>query len=205
MGAMRDLNSDELRKLLNAFRGPTAARNRALLTLGIQTGFRVSEILSLDTDQVLGRDKFTVERRRMKGRCRSVTKPIPPQSRAAIEECLRSYPGPRVAKGRPLFQTPSGDRLSRHGAYAAILRAGKAAGIDLSGLGTHSMRKTYATRAYGAFVARLAAGERLEPMRMVQNALGHASIASTEAYLRPPEGVAFELLEALEGMFDEDA
>jgi integrase len=55
---------------------------------------------------------------------------------------------------------------------------------ELAGqLGTHSMRKTFANRVDRLACERRQAGAPVDPLRIVQRALGHKNINSTLSYL----------------------
>ena len=47
MKGTRPLNNDEIRRVSTAFTGTFEVRNRALFMLGVSTGGRISELLSL--------------------------------------------------------------------------------------------------------------------------------------------------------------
>ena len=47
MKGTRPLDNDEIRRLSAAFTGTNAVRNRGLFMLGVSTGGRISELLSL--------------------------------------------------------------------------------------------------------------------------------------------------------------
>jgi integrase len=48
----RPLTNGEIANVLNAFTGAYAARDRALFVLGLKSGFRISEMLSLRVSDV---------------------------------------------------------------------------------------------------------------------------------------------------------
>ena len=53
MKGCRPLDKNELSRLKTAFTGRMAVRNKALFFLGVNTGFRISELLSLRLRDVL--------------------------------------------------------------------------------------------------------------------------------------------------------
>jgi Phage integrase family len=71
MKGCRALTDDEVARVIQAFRGTYAARDRALFVLGIKTGFRIAELLSLRMGDVWQHgqflDRVAVLRRYMKG------------------------------------------------------------------------------------------------------------------------------------------
>jgi integrase len=67
---------------------PYAARNKALFILGVRSGFRISEILSLTVGDVLQHgkvmDHVTVARKHMKKKTEGRGVPLHPEARAAL-------------------------------------------------------------------------------------------------------------------------
>jgi integrase len=70
MRGCRPLTDSEIALVSRSFGGTYAARDRALFIVGIKTGFRIAELLSLQVGDVwqYGRvvDQVTVERAHMK-------------------------------------------------------------------------------------------------------------------------------------------
>jgi integrase len=71
MKGSRPLSDEEVALVAKSFGGVYAKRNRAMFLVGIRTGFRISEILSLRVGDVQQHGKIlgaiTVQRRHMKG------------------------------------------------------------------------------------------------------------------------------------------
>jgi integrase len=174
-----------------SFSGVFAARNQALFIVGLRTGFRISELLSLTMGEVLAHGKIlehvTVRRKHMKGgkagKSSGRTVPLHPEARAALSVWLEIL-GKRL-KGDldpaiPVFCSRVKDAttglrraVSREQAWKILHEAFEA--CELSGkLGTHSLRKTFANRVY-EWLNR--------DLLKTQHALGHKSITSTTAYL----------------------
>lgn len=173
------LTVDEVAALLDAVEpdGPLGLRDRALLELLYGAGLRVSEALGLDLeDLALARGRVRVTG---KGdRQRQV--PIGDAAADAIatwlggprDALMEARPGVRApARGGPLFVGARGARMGRMEAWRAIRRAASAAGIrqDVS---PHTLRHSFATHL-------LECGADL---RVVQELLGHATIATTQLY-----------------------
>lgn len=147
------------------------ARNpleECLIALGLKTGFRISELLSLTWEQVLNgdmvRNTISVNRRNMKGKVKSRSVVLHAEAKEAIEKLMHS-----------LGYKPEGKllRLNRHQALRIIKRLAQQAQIEGS-VCLHSMRKTFGTRIYKASNNNLI---------IAQKALGHVSVSSTQAYL----------------------
>ncbi|PVE91584.1 site-specific tyrosine recombinase XerD [Microbacterium sp. TPD7012] len=166
------LTIDQVERLLAAPspEAPVGIRDRALLELLYATGARVSEAIGLDVDDLAHGD---VLRLRGKGSKERIV-PIGSFARDAVDAYLtRVRPG-LAAKGRAssrLFLGARGAPLSRQSAWLIIRAAAEAAQIT-SEVSPHTLRHSFATHLLqgGADV------------RVVQELLGHASVATTQIY-----------------------
>lgn len=166
------LTIDQVERLLAApsAEEPIGIRDRALLELLYATGARVSEAVGLDVDDVSHGD---VLRLRGKGSKERIV-PVGSYARAAVDAYLtRVRPG-LAAKGRAsarLFLGARGAPLSRQSAWLVIRDAAERAQI-MSEVSPHTLRHSFATHLLqgGADV------------RVVQELLGHASVATTQIY-----------------------
>lgn len=149
---------------------PLGIRDRALLELLYATGARVSEAVGLDVDDLAHGD---VLRLRGKGSKERIV-PVGSYARAALDAYLtRVRPG-LAAKGRAsarLFLGARGAPLSRQSAWLVIRAAAERAQITAE-VSPHTLRHSFATHLLqgGADV------------RVVQELLGHASVATTQIY-----------------------
>ena len=165
---------------------PASLRDRALLELLYATGARVSEAVSLNVDDLLGSgspdEGGTADLIRLFGKgSKQRIVPVGSYARAALDAYLvRSRPLLSV-RGRAtpaLFLGMRGARLSRQNAWlvirAAAERAHLAEELGEHGISPHSLRHSFATHLLqgGADV------------RVVQELLGHASVATTQIYTR---------------------
>lgn len=166
------LTIDQVERLLSAPSGddPLGIRDRALLELLYATGARVSEAVGLDVDDLAHGD---VLRLRGKGSKERIV-PIGSFARTAVDAYLtRVRPG-LAAKGRAsarLFLGARGAPLSRQSAWLVIRAAAEQAQITAE-VSPHTLRHSFATHLLqgGADV------------RVVQELLGHASVATTQIY-----------------------
>lgn len=144
-------------------------RDRALMEVVYGTGLRVSEAMGLRVEEVhLEQAAFRVTGKR--GKTRVV--PIPRHTIPWIEKYLTEV-RPRLVR-RPVASLFLGDRgaaLSRQSAYGILEKHRRYAGIPQA-VSPHTLRHTYA-------VHLVRGGADL---RVVQELLGHASIATTQVY-----------------------
>lgn len=175
--------------MLRTFEGRTFEyRNKSMVALGICTGFRINELLSLKVNDILYqgtvKDQLYVPKRLMKGDHSRYPKKIYPEAKKYLgiwyEQIRKKY---KATKRSYYFISRKGGRITNHHAWEIMKSAAKDAGIDPSGVGTHSLRKTFASRVYDYWLERSNEGARVEPMRMVQMELGHADIKDTYSYL----------------------
>lgn len=172
------LTIEQVEALLAATDGddPARLRDKALLELLYATGARVSEAVALNVDDLIGEDGTAdVVRLFGKGGKQRIV-PVGSYARAALDAYLVRARPLMSAHGRAtpaLFLGVRGARLSRQNAWLIIRTAGERArlGVELS---PHSMRHSFATHLLqgGADV------------RVVQELLGHASVATTQIYTR---------------------
>ncbi|NOG70833.1 tyrosine-type recombinase/integrase [Roseicella sp. DB1501] len=117
---------------------------------------------------------------------------------ALVKRRRKSEPGYRVSTA--LFLNSKGDPVSRARLSAAFAAAFRAAG--LSGTG-HWLRHTFAMTMLVRLQKQAATTPDLNPLKIVQVLLGHASIQSTAIYLRCVEFHADTLAESLAYLYGE--
>ncbi len=159
---------------------PESQRDKAMLELMYATGLRVTELVQLDTSDVsLESDPVTV---RCQGKGdRERVLPIPQRSADELRQYMfkvrRRMAKDRVEKsddGRqryPLFVNRRGERLTRQGFWLILKNYAQMAGLG-GEITPHTLRHTYATHMLSGGM----------PLRYVQDALGHASISTTQVY-----------------------
>jgi integrase len=172
------LTKKELNLALKNLRGRWRWRNRALLILGVRTGLRISELLSLRVGQVHDGEKILprlyLNRQDSKGKRTGSSMVIHPRAAAALEKWIGSPLGPTQPE-EWLFpsQRHPGQHMQRHTGWHVLHQAFLAAGV--TGMaGTHCMRKTFADNvriALGGDIYRLS------------KAMRHTSPFTTLAYL----------------------
>lgn len=190
MRGSRPLTADETRRVKESFSGRMAERNRAIFSLGINTGFRISEMLSLTIGDVLEetghiKDRVTVARRNMKRARSGRTVLLNKQSKAALRRWLvvlqrKGF----IHRDDFIFYSDKkpGRPITRTHAWSIMHEQYKKCGLT-GKLGTHAMRKTFANNVFEFFLDMAAKGKRIEPFRSTSKALGHTDINSTDKYL----------------------
>lgn len=142
-------------------------RNRAILELMYSSGCRVSEVAQLDLDEMVEGGWVRIRGKGSKERL----VPVGSFAQRAIDAYLvRSRPLLAAKAGGPaLFLNQRGSRLSRQSIWEIIQSAGEVCGLKVS---PHSLRHSFATHLI----------EGGADVRVVQELLGHASVATTQIY-----------------------
>jgi integrase/recombinase XerD len=155
---------------------PAALRDRALLEVLYGTGARISEAVGLDLDDV-DLDDGLVRLHGKGGKQRVV--PLGSFAAAALSAYLVRGRPALIAPGAgaktdpaAVFRNSRGGRLSRQSGWLVLRSAARAAGIPDGAVSPHTLRHSFATHLLdgGADV------------RVVQELLGHASVATTQIY-----------------------
>lgn len=179
-GLPKALSEEEVERLLAAVTGddPAARRDRAILEMLYGTGMRISELVGLSLGD-LAMDEGVV---RVLGKgAKERLVPVGRFARQALEAWLAAAGRGAVAPERwarrgdseAVFLNARGGRLSRQGAWGIIRRYGDRVGLG-DRLTPHVLRHSCATHMldHGADI------------RVVQELLGHASIATTQVYTK---------------------
>lgn len=179
-GLPKALSEAEIEALLGAVAGddPLARRDRAIIEVLYGAGLRVSEVVGLGLDSLMLAEgmmrvtgKGSKERVVPVGRCaaQALEAWLGPGGRASLA------PGrwARRSDAEAVFLNARGARLSRQSAWAVVCRYGRAVGLD-GRLSPHVLRHSCATHMldHGADI------------RVVQELLGHASVATTQVYTK---------------------
>lgn len=170
------LRGDEVDALFAApdVEKPDGLRDRAILELLYATGMRVSEIASLNVDNIGGGDELRIIGKRRKERI------------VIVAEESREWALRYAREGRPrllaeesaekaLFLNKYGGRLTVR-SVQRMLKKHIATAALAKNITPHSLRHTFATHL-------LSAGADL---RSVQELLGHASLSTTQIYTHIP-------------------
>ena len=166
------ISVEAVERVIAATEGPSPERmrDRAIIELLYGAGLRVSELTGLDVDD------FDLEAASVRvfgkgGKEREV--PVGGMAKIACEEYLvRARPAMAKASSRAaLFLNHRGGRLSRQSCGRLLARYAQMAGLE-RGLSPHTLRHSFATHLL----------EGGADVRVVQELLGHASVATTQIY-----------------------
>jgi integrase len=182
MQGMRPLSDEELNLISKSFGGAYATRNKALFTLMLKTGYRVTEALSLRIKDVYQGGKMVnvvnVARKNMKKKTAGRNVPLHDCAKEAlfiwIKELLAEGAMPEtfifVSKKSIYINKP----MSRVCAWQILNEVYEANGIE-SGVGCHGLRKSFAVRVY----------EKVgHDLLKTKRALGHENVNNTVKYLQ---------------------
>jgi integrase/recombinase XerD len=158
---------------------PRLLRDRALLEFLYATGARISEATGLDVDELrLDSPDYPVVRLVGKGGKHRLV-PVGSYAARALEAYLvRGRPAlaaasKRVSVSPAVFLNARGGRLTRQGAWAVLRAAAGRAHLDPEpGISPHTLRHSFATHLLDGGA----------DIRVVQELLGHASVATTQIY-----------------------
>jgi integrase/recombinase XerD len=167
------LTLTEVERLLDAPLGsnsPKNLRDVTLLNILYETGMRVTEVVSIQLEDVdLQRSMLSSPTRQ--GDAREI--PIEQPTHALLVEYLADG-RPQLAKDkveRALFLNHRGEKLTRQGLWLIIKGYARQAGLNTE-VTPHTLRHSFA-------VHRLSKGSKLED---IQRLLGHANISTTQIY-----------------------
>ena len=181
MKGTRPLDNDEIRSVSTCFTGTFKVRNLCLFMLGVSTGGRISELLSLTIGDVYqNRAAVTdllFEKSIVKGGEVSRAVPMNADGRRAIDKLIEWHRQhyQNTDDSRPLFPSRHNSGtvpMHRQTAHAVLKNAFIAAGLN-GKLATHSLRKSFAQRLY----------DKSGDIYLVQALLGHKNISTTQKYL----------------------
>ena len=149
---------------------PVRVRDRAMLELLYATGARISELINLDLDDLVDP---TLVRLFGKGSKERIV-PVGGYAQRALDAYLVRTRPTLVGQGKgtpALFLNQRGGRLSRQSAWQIISEAARVA--ELPGeISPHTFRHSFATHLL----------EGGADVRVVQELLGHSSVATTQIY-----------------------
>jgi len=168
------LTVEQMEQLLNAanLSKPEGMRDRALMELLYGGGLRVSELVSLNVEQVdLGSGEILVRGKGAKERVVLIGEPAIEALRNYLASGRPRLFGTRVRMTKAIFINRFGARLTERSVQIRLTEMAKKAGLGKK-VHPHILRHTFATHL-------LDGGADL---RVVQELLGHANLSSTQIY-----------------------
>lgn len=164
------LSLDDSKTLLQAINGPYKERDYAILMLFLNCGLRLSELVSINIDNING-DILRVIGKGNKERTVYLNK--------ACINSINEYLKVRIHNGikeddkNALFISRNKKRISPRTVQVIVKKYIKAAGLDDKKYSTHKLRHTAATLMYKYGNVDI---------RALQQILGHKSVATTQIY-----------------------
>lgn len=172
------LTLDESLKLLESVPAdsPTYARDYCILTLFLNCGMRLAELVGIDLNDV-SQDltKLTVTGKGSKMRVVYLNAAC----RSALSAYLAVRQSEAMAHGKPiidknaLFLSSRNKRISRESVQKLVYKYLKLAGLEGRGISVHKLRHTAATLMYN---------EGNVDVRTLMNVLGHEQLTTTQIY-----------------------
>lgn len=195
MKGTRPLDNKEIRNVSKCFDGKYEVRNRSLFMIGVSTGGRISELLSLVISDVWQNERpvtdLLFDKSIVKGKEHSRAVPVNIDGREAIGHLIQWHKQTykNTDAHRPLFpsRNKNGNKpIDRQTAHEALKTAFMQAGLN-GKVASHSLRKTFAQRCY----------DHSADIYLVQELLGHKHVATTQKYIGVNYKTARETVEAI--------
>ncbi len=160
----------DIERLLAAPLGdePAAARDRAILETLYGGGLRITELITLDVDDV---DLVDGTVRAWGKGAKERIVPVGRVAREAIDAWLVRGRPALAPEGPQLYCNQRGGRLTRQGAWKIVKAAAEDAGLS-DAVSPHTLRHSFATHLV----------DNGADVRVVQELLGHASVNTTQVY-----------------------
>lgn len=164
----RYLNIDESKQLLSSVDGQYSARDYAILTLFLNCGLRLSELVGINLNNIKN-NTLTVIGKGDKERMI----PLNAACIQAIDNYKKVRPVEGVKDKNALFLSERKQRISKSTVQYIVKKYITSAGLDPKRYSTHKLRHTAATLMYRYGQVDI---------RSLQELLGHESISTTEIY-----------------------
>lgn len=164
----RYLNIEESLSLLNRVDGSNKERDFAIITLFLNCGMRLSELVSIDMGNIKS-DTLTVIGKGNKER----TIYLNDACMEALSDYLKIRPAVGLSDPHALFLSSRKKRISKNSVHYIVKKFITLSGLDPNKYSAHKLRHTAATLMYKYGKVDI---------RALQEILGHESIATTEIY-----------------------
>ncbi len=171
----RYLNIEESKQLLSAVEAGTySERDYAILTLFLNCGLRLSELVGININNIKNNTLTVIGKGNKE---RSI--PLNNACIEAIEAYMKVRPKNGVKDKNALFLSSRKQRISKESVQKIVKKYIKQAGLDPQRYSTHKLRHTAATLMYRYGKVDI---------RTLQELLGHESISTTEIYTHLDNG-----------------
>jgi site-specific recombinase XerD len=164
----RYLNVEESKQLLNSIDGQFSERDYAIITIFLNCGLRLSELVGINLNNFKGTSLNVIGKGDKE---RSI--PLNQACIKALEAYMRVRPVDGVRDRNALFLSNRRQRISKESVQKIVKKYIKAAGLDPDRYSTHKLRHTAATLMYKYGHVDI---------RSLQELLGHESISTTQIY-----------------------
>lgn len=164
----RYLNIDESKQLLNSVDGTFSERDYAIITIFLNCGLRLSELVGINLNNIKGNVMTVIGKG---GKERSI--PLNSACMKALESYMKVRPVDGVRDRNALFLSKRKQRISKELVQKIVKKYIKSAGLDPERYSTHKLRHTAATLMYKYGNVDI---------RSLQELLGHVSISTTQIY-----------------------
>lgn len=163
----RYLTVDEASNLLDSVEGDNSERNYAIITLFLNTGIRLSELVGVNVNSINRTDNsLIVLGKGNKERLIYLNK----AAIRAIDEYLKVRPD--IKGENALFVSRNNKRISPKTVQWIVKKFLSSAGLDTTKYSVHKLRHTAATLMY----------QNGTDLRVLQEILGHTDLGTTEIY-----------------------
>ena len=139
-------------------------RDLLLFIMGTNTGLRVSDILSLDVNDVKNKDFVNLTEKKTGKQKRF---PLNPKIKLLVQNFTKNR-----KENEPLFKTKRRQRMERTNAYRIINQACKEIGLK-ENIGTHTLRKNFGYHHY----------QKFKDIALLQKIFNHCSPNITLRYI----------------------
>lgn len=164
----RYLNVEESKQLLNSIDGQFSERDYAIITIFLNCGLRLSELVGINLNNIKGTSLNVIGKGDKE---RNV--PLNQACIKALEAYMRVRPANGLKDRNALFISERKQRISKESVQKIVKKYIKAAGLDPDRYSTHKLRHTAATLMYKYGHVDI---------RSLQELLGHESISTTQIY-----------------------
>lgn len=165
----KHLSLEQSRMLLNCIDGDNKKRDYLILTLFLNCGLRLSELVSLNMNDIFDDGKMTVTGKGNKQRIVYLNEACI----AALKDYLKVRPNEGVIDKNALFISRNKKRISKRTVQHIVTTYLDKSGLSNQGFSTHKLRHTAATLMYQY-------GD--VDVMLLKEILGHENLSTTQIY-----------------------